>query len=152
MSNTLVLTPDMIDLIEKAGISLDKSLDNHSYQANILYQLQLNMNSRPKKYSVKDVKTFNYMTKQLKDDPAFTKLDDNKYREMAIDHLHASFELNSIQLHLSLMNFDSEEGYSKSLHFCQQRVSSSVSVLYLHFDYLSIDFYQKAFQLIEELI
>ena len=81
MSNTLALTPDMIDLINKAGISLDKSLDNHSYQANILYQLQLNMNSRPKKYSVKDVKTFNYMTKQLKDDPTFTKLNDNKYRD-----------------------------------------------------------------------
>ena len=86
MTNTLNLTPEMIDLIDKAGVSIHKSLNNANYQINILYQLQYNMSRHPKQYSIKDAKVLNKMKKQLKDNPIFTRIDDPKIQEMSLDH------------------------------------------------------------------
>ena len=84
--NTLFLTPDMIDLLTKSGVSLERSLSNVYYCIDILYQLQYNMSRHPKQYSIKDAKVLNKMKKQLKDNPIFTRIDDPKIQEMSLDH------------------------------------------------------------------
>ena len=50
--NTLFLTPDMIDLLTKSGVSLERSLSNVYYCIDILYHLQYNMSLRPNRYSI----------------------------------------------------------------------------------------------------
>ena len=84
--NTLFLTPDMIDLLTKSGVSLERSLSNVYYCIDILYHLQYNMSLRPKKYSIRDAEALNKMKKQLKDNPIFTRIDDPKIQEMSLDH------------------------------------------------------------------
>ena len=84
--NTLFLTPDMIDLLTKSGVSLERSSSNVYYCIDILYQLQYNMSRHPKQYSIKDAKVLNKMKKQLKDNPIFTRIDDPKIQEMSLDH------------------------------------------------------------------
>ena len=85
--NTLFLTPDMIDLLTQSGVSLERSLSNVYYCIDILYQLQYNMSRHPKQYSIKDAKVLNKMTKQLKDNPIFTRIDDPKIQEIPSDYL-----------------------------------------------------------------
>ena len=48
--NTLVLTDEMMDLIYKAKISLDKPKNILDYHINIIYQLHYDMNDNAKKY------------------------------------------------------------------------------------------------------
>ena len=49
-ANTLDLTPEMIDLMTKAKISLEKSIDELDYHINIIKQLHDHMNKHAKKY------------------------------------------------------------------------------------------------------
>ena len=84
--NTLFLTPEMIYLLAKYGVSLERSLSNVYYCIDILYQLQYNMSRHPKQYSIKDAKVLNKMKKQVKDNPIFTRIDDPKIQEMSLDH------------------------------------------------------------------
>ena len=48
--NTLVLTDEMMDLIYKAKISLDKPNNILDYHLNIIHQLHDDMNWNAKKY------------------------------------------------------------------------------------------------------
>ena len=91
----------MIGLLEKAGVSLDKSFDNINYQLNIIYQLQENINYHPDKYSIKDAKVYNKMIKQLKEDPIFTRRDNPKYIDLSDDYHDAIRRFNNLELHLS---------------------------------------------------
>ena len=136
-----------IDLLEKADVSLDKSLENFDYQINILYQLQNDMNKHPKKYSIKDVEVIKKMRKQLKNDLIFTKPDDPKYKEMPLNQKHAIPSFNNLEIYLSLLDLDSQEGFSNSKKFYEERISSGIHYINLDFYKLEIDLYQKAFQL-----
>ena len=136
-----------IDLLEKADVSLDKSLENFDYQINILYQLQNDMNMHPLKYSIKDTEVIKNMRKQLKNDLIFTKPDDPKYKEMPLNQKHAIPNFNSLEIHLSFLDLDSEEGFSYSKKFYKERISSGVHYIDLNFNNLQINLYQKAFQL-----
>ena len=148
-TDTLNLTPDMIDLLEKAGDNLDELDYDFDYQVQIIYQLQQDMNKNHEKYSVKDAKLLNRMIKQLKDSPSFTRFDDPRYDKLTKNHQGTSTILNMLQL--SSKNLDSEKEYIKYIQFFQERISPEIVSLDIYFD-LPIDLYQKAFELINELL
>ena len=151
MTNTLNLTPEMIDLIDKAGVSIHKSLNNANYQINILYQLQYDMNLNPENYSIRDAKVLNKMKMQIKDNPIFTRIDDPKFQEMSLDHRSTWYRFNTLDLFLSSINLDSEQSCDKYKQFYKERILSGFYMLYLYFDGLPLNLYHKAFQLIDEL-
>ena len=119
-TDTLNLTPDMIDLLEKAGDNLDELDYDFDYQVQIIYQLQQDMNKNLEKYSVKDAKLLNRMIKQLKDSPSFTRFDDPRYDKLTKNHQDTSTILNMLQL--SSKNLDSEKEYIKYIQFFQERI------------------------------
>ena len=151
-TNTLDLTPEMIDLLVKAGISLEKSLDHINYQANIICQLQDDMNDHPKKYSKRDAELLGKMKKQLKENPIFTRPESDMYIKMPKDLQNTTGQLTNLDINLSSINLDSEEKHDKHKQFYKERVLSGVYQLYLFFDGLSTDLYQKAFKFIDELL
>ena len=150
-TNLLDLSPDMIGLLVKAGVSSEKWLENYDYQLNILYKVQKHMNLNPQKYSRKDAYVFNNMKKQLIDDPIIRTYDEQKFGELSFDDQSMNMEMNTLQLDLSSMNLDSDQSYNKYKKFYRERVSSGVYFLHLSFENLSINLYQKAFQLINEV-
>ena len=87
MFNTLFIPPEVIGLFPLLSrVRLGKLFDNVDYFVNIFYQLQYDMNLNPENYSIRDAKVLNKMTKQLKDNPIFTRIDDPKFQEMSLDH------------------------------------------------------------------
>ena len=147
----LDLSPEMIDLIEKAGIDLDLSMENLDYRVNIIYRLQKDMNRHSKKYSVKDAKVLNSMMKQLKDEPILTAEEDIKFENISLFYRITSMDFNVLRLDLEPEHLNSEENYDKYKQFCKQRISSTIYKLDINCKHLSFDLYHKGFQLIHEL-
>ena len=110
------------------------------------------MNLHFKKYTLEDAKALNLIQKQLKSNPIFSKYESPEYTLMERDYRYANMEINRINVKLFDMDLESEESFNKYIQFFKERMSPKFYRLNLFFNDMSNKLYQKAFELIDELL